>query len=132
MALTAIGIVSAQLEASVRFYAALGVAFEPAVMENPGGHGPHVEGKTATGLRLMFDTVELVKKINPDWTQPSGGTRMAMCFEQAAPADVDRIFDAAVAAGAAAVKAPWDAFWGQRYSTVRDPDGNHIHIDFRV
>ena len=23
---------------------------------------------------------------------------------------------------------PWDAFWGQRYATVRDPDGNAIDL----
>ena len=23
---------------------------------------------------------------------------------------------------------PWDAFWGQRYATVLDPDGNHVDL----
>jgi len=23
---------------------------------------------------------------------------------------------------------PWDAFWGQRYAIVTDPDGNHISL----
>ena len=23
---------------------------------------------------------------------------------------------------------PWDAFWGQRYATVHDPDGNAIEL----
>jgi uncharacterized glyoxalase superfamily protein PhnB len=23
---------------------------------------------------------------------------------------------------------PWDAFWGQRYATVRDPDGNGVDL----
>lgn len=25
-------------------------------------------------------------------------------------------------------KEPWDAFWGQRYAIVNDPDGNHISL----
>ena len=25
-------------------------------------------------------------------------------------------------------KAPWDAFWGQRYAVVVDPDGNHVDL----
>jgi uncharacterized glyoxalase superfamily protein PhnB len=24
--------------------------------------------------------------------------------------------------------APWDAFWGQRYATVLDPDGNSVDL----
>ena len=23
---------------------------------------------------------------------------------------------------------PWDAFWGQRYAIVTDPDGNHVEL----
>jgi uncharacterized glyoxalase superfamily protein PhnB len=26
------------------------------------------------------------------------------------------------------VKEPWDAFWGQRYAAVGDPDGNLIDL----
>jgi len=26
------------------------------------------------------------------------------------------------------VKEPWDAFWGQRYALVEDPDGAHVSI----
>jgi uncharacterized glyoxalase superfamily protein PhnB len=25
-------------------------------------------------------------------------------------------------------KPPWDAFWGQRYAIVRDPDGNTVDL----
>jgi hypothetical protein len=25
-------------------------------------------------------------------------------------------------------KEPWDAFWGQRYAIVLDPDGNHVEL----
>jgi uncharacterized glyoxalase superfamily protein PhnB len=25
-------------------------------------------------------------------------------------------------------KEPWDAFWGQRYAVVADPDGNHVDL----
>jgi uncharacterized glyoxalase superfamily protein PhnB len=26
------------------------------------------------------------------------------------------------------VKQPWDAFWGQRYAVIRDPDGLHLDL----
>jgi len=30
--------------------------------------------------------------------------------------------------GHRAHKAPWDAFWGQRYAQVLDPDGNSVDL----
>ena len=33
-----------------------------------------------------------------------------------------------MAAGVESHKEPWDAFWGQRYAVVKDPDGNHIDL----
>lgn len=34
----------------------------------------------------------------------------------------------AITRGGTGVKEPWDAFWGQRYCSVMDPDGNQIDI----
>jgi uncharacterized glyoxalase superfamily protein PhnB len=31
-------------------------------------------------------------------------------------------------AGATAHKEPWDAFWGQRYAQLQDPDGTFIDL----
>ena len=33
-----------------------------------------------------------------------------------------------VAAGYHGHLEPWDAFWGQRYATVLDPDGNSVDL----
>jgi uncharacterized glyoxalase superfamily protein PhnB len=33
-----------------------------------------------------------------------------------------------VSAGHTSSRAPFDAFWGQRYATVLDPDGNAIDL----
>jgi uncharacterized glyoxalase superfamily protein PhnB len=41
---------------------------------------------------------------------------------------VDRIFSELVAAGYAAHAEPWDAFWGQRYAGVVDPDGTIVDL----
>ena len=32
------------------------------------------------------------------------------------------------AAGYTTRRAPWDAFWGQRYAVVVDPDGNGVDV----
>jgi len=33
-----------------------------------------------------------------------------------------------IEAGYTGYKAPWDAFWGQRYAIIIDPDGNHVDL----
>jgi len=43
-------------------------------------------------------------------------------------ADVDRLYRELTAAGAHGYKEPWDAFWGQRYAQVHDPDGNVVDL----
>ena len=52
---------------------------------------------------------------------------MALAFLCSGPADVDAKYDELAALGYGH-KGPWDAFWRQRYATVKDPDGNHIDL----
>ncbi|MBO0703354.1 MAG: VOC family protein, partial [Candidatus Dormibacteraeota bacterium] len=80
------------------------------------------------GLRLMLDTREEIEKFNPAWSAPQGSARASFAFDCGSPGAVDEAFRELVAAGAAAVLEPWDAFWGQRYATVLDPDGNGIDL----
>ncbi|WP_223848764.1 VOC family protein [Microbacterium hominis] len=47
---------------------------------------------------------------------------------QDSPAEVDAVYAALVAAGHDGHVAPFDAFWGQRYATVLDPDGNAVDL----
>ena len=121
MSLDAIGIVSRNIARSTQFYALLGVN-----MEEKGG-SDHYEGSTPSGVRLMLDSVELVKQLHPGWTQPTG-TAMVLCFVQPSAKAVDELHARIVAAGFKSATAPWDAFWGQRYCSVLDPDGNQIDI----
>jgi len=41
---------------------------------------------------------------------------------------VDEVYAAITNAGFTGKKAPWDAFWGQRYACVLDPDGNQVDL----
>ena len=118
--LSAIGIVSKDLRASIRFYGLLGVTF-------PEPDGDHVEATLPSGLRLMLDDLKLVKELDPEWTEPKGH-RMGLAFECGSPAEVDALHARVVAAGHASKTAPWDAFWGQRYAQVVDPDGNVVDL----
>ncbi len=50
------------------------------------------------------------------------------CFACDSPDEVDATFHALVSAGYEAHLEPWDAFWGQRYAAVHDPDGNSAEL----
>ena len=79
------------------------------------------------GLRVAWDTAALIRQIDPSWTEPTGGQRVTLAFRCPAPADVDAKY-AELSALGHGHKEPWDAFWGQRYATVKDPDGNPVDL----
>ena len=117
--------VVSDLTRAIAFYRRLGLVFpEDADAE---GHG-HAEATLPGGIRFMLDTEETIRSFAPDWSPPSGGHRIAVAFLCDSPADVDRVHDELVAAGAESHRAPWDAFWGQRYAEVKDPDGNVVDL----
>ena len=118
--LDAIGIVSTDLAASIRFYGLLGVAF-------PAPEGDHVEATLPNGMRLMFDTESVIRSFRPDW-QRETGNQLALAFECASPADVDETYARVVEAGFHGEKEPWDAFWGHRYAQLQDPDGVGVDL----
>jgi catechol 2,3-dioxygenase-like lactoylglutathione lyase family enzyme len=121
--LDVIGLVVADLDASLAFYGKLGLD----VPAGPHEHG-HVEVQLPGGLRLAFDTVETIRSFDPDWAHATGGPRMALAFLCDSPGDVDRVYRELVDAGYQGHKEPWDAFWGQRYAQVLDPDGNGVDL----
>jgi catechol 2,3-dioxygenase-like lactoylglutathione lyase family enzyme len=119
--LAAIGIVTRDIAESVRFYRLLGLD-----VPNP-GEGPHHDVELPGGVRLMWDTVELMEQLDPKREEPRGH-RMALAFECESPADVDATYARLVEAGYDGKKEPYDAFWGQRYANVSDPDGNVVDL----
>jgi catechol 2,3-dioxygenase-like lactoylglutathione lyase family enzyme len=121
--LDAIGIVVADMARSLTFYRRLGLDV-PAVADGE----PHVECTLPGGLRVLWDTEETIRSFDPDWTPPGGGGRMGLAFLFDSPADVDRAYEELTGLGYAGHKAPWDAFWGQRYAVLHDPDGNGVDL----
>ena len=118
--LDAIGIVSADIAKSLQFYKLLGVDVPTEISD-------HVEAVLPSGLRLMFDSVQLMLQIDPDWKKPTGQS-MGLAFLCDSPSTVDEVFARCLATGFAGAKEPWDAFWGQRYAQVYDPDGNKVDL----
>jgi uncharacterized glyoxalase superfamily protein PhnB len=110
------------MAASLKFYRLLGMDI-PAEMDSEG----HVEVTLPGGLRLAWDTLDVILSFNDEWEEPVGH-RMGIAFLCDSPAEVDKLYDDVVAAGYESQKPPWDAFWGQRYAQVKDLDGNIIDL----
>ena len=119
--LNAVGVVVSDMARSIRFYRLLGVD----VPETP--DEGHVDTFLPNGVRLMLDTEDVVRSFRPDWTRESGN-QLGLAFECASPAEVDEIYARVEAGGVSGEKEPWDAFWGQRYAQLRDPDGVPIDL----
>jgi uncharacterized glyoxalase superfamily protein PhnB len=118
----AIGVIATDMAATLAFYRLLGLDI-PEGAESEG----HVEADLPGGFRLMFDSVATIESFST-YEPPSGGRGVGFAFRCDSPADVDATFETVIAAGYAAKEQPFDAFWGQRYATVLDPDGNPVDL----
>ena len=121
--LNGIGIIVADMGKSLAFYRRLALDI-PAAADSE----PHVSVALGGGINLMIDTIDTIKSFDAEWTPPQGGNAFGLAFECADPAEVNRVFADMVGAGYLAHKEPWDAFWGQRYAVLVDPDGNHVDL----
>ena len=75
----------------------------------------------------MIDTEETMRSFDPGW-QATGSGRVALAAQCATPGEVDRMHAELSTLGAGSHLAPFDAFWGQRYATVLDPDGIRVDL----
>lgn len=117
-----IGLVVSDMAASLAFYRRLGLDL-PAEADA----APHAEAALPGGLRLAWDTVETVRSFDPDWS-PATGSRISLAFDCGSPEGVDAVYAELTEAGHPGRLKPWDAFWGQRYAVVHDPDGNGVDL----
>jgi uncharacterized glyoxalase superfamily protein PhnB len=119
--LNAIGIVASDMARSIRFYQVVG--FDVPDTPDEG----HVDTSLPNGMRLMLDTEDVIRSFRPDWTRETGN-QVGLALECESPAEVDEIYARVTAAGFHGEKEPWDAFWGQRYAQLQDPDGVPVDL----
>lgn len=117
-----VGIVVADMAASVAFYRAIGLDV-PAGAETE----PHVNIPFGP-LVLALDTEDTIRSFDPHFTPPEDAGRVSIAFDCGTSADVDAVFADLTGAGYHGERAPFDAFWGQRYATVLDPDGVGVDL----
>jgi catechol 2,3-dioxygenase-like lactoylglutathione lyase family enzyme len=113
--LNAVGIVASDMARSLDFYRRLGLDVPDTPDEG------HVTIPLPNGLRLMLDSEEEIRKFRPDWTRQPGN-QLSLAVQCDSPAEVDKLYAQMGSAGYQGDKDPWDAFWGQRYAQLRDPD----------
>ena len=118
--LNAVGIVTADMAASVRFYRLLGLD-----VADPSPD--HLDTALPNDIRLMFDTEAVIGSFEADWKRATGN-QLSLAFECESPAEVDAIYARVVEAGFRGRREPWDAFWGQRYAQLEDPDGVPVDL----
>ncbi len=122
MKLDAVGVTSTDFSKSILFYEILGFTFGDV---NSGEK--HIESVADdSSIRLMIDSQELIANIIGETPKPGNHSNFAISYSH--PDEVDQLVNQLLTNGFTVVKEPWDAFWGQRYAVVEDPDGYKVDL----
>jgi uncharacterized glyoxalase superfamily protein PhnB len=119
--LNALGIAVSDMANSIRFYRLVGLD----VPETP--DEDHVDAFLPNGVRFMLDSEDVIRSFMPEWKRENGN-QIAVALECSSPAEVDEVYARVTDAGFESEKEPWDAFWGQRYALLIDPDGVRVNL----
>jgi catechol 2,3-dioxygenase-like lactoylglutathione lyase family enzyme len=114
--ISAITLVTADMAASVAFYAVLG---SEVVFGGAEASFTTLKVNEEQFLNLQFD---------PTWVQPERVWGRFILWVD----NVDLVYDAFRAAGFAPLMAPSDAVWGERYFHILDPAGHEVSIARRL
>lgn len=116
---SAVAIAVSDMEKSLRFYRSLGLEF---AQEDPRHH--HCISPGSIPFMLNDDSLMPMMGVK----EPMGENGRASLAVRCADAEeVDRIYGIAASDGYG-LAPPWDAFWGQHYAVIRDPDGTRIDL----
>lgn len=122
-----IGIVVSDMARSLAFYRELGLDI-PTSADTEG----HVEVTLPGGMRLGWDTEEVIASFDESFSPVPGAGRISLAFLCESPEAVDTVYARLTGLGHLGHKPPWDAFWGQRYAIVHDPDGTEVSLFARL
>lgn len=110
------------MPASLRFYRQLG-------LDIPGGSETemHVRFTFPNGMTLAWDDQRLYQELHPQWKPSVGGPQLSFALQCDSPGAVDELYAELDSAGFG-YHEPFDAPWGMRYATLRDPDANLVDL----
>jgi predicted enzyme related to lactoylglutathione lyase len=117
-----IDIVVADMGRALSFYRTLG-------LDAPTGQDEEmqVQIQTPGAATLGLVTEAAVREHNPHWITPVG-QRVTFSCRCDSVTELDETYARVTKAGYVGLKEPWDAFWGQRYAFLQDPDGNRVDL----
>ena len=122
----AVGVTSSNFKSTVKFYSLLGFDFPEYKKDEQ-----HLEANTKDGgVRLMIDSTKMFIELNDEEPKPGNRSAFAVLYESIE--EVNKVSSAVKEAGFKVIKEPWDAFWGQRYAVVEDPDGYRVDLFARL
>lgn len=122
MKINAVGVTTSNFLKTIQFYEILGFKF-PDRKKDEG----HLESIPVDGsAKLMIDTQAIVKNILGE--NPKPGNHSVFAIEYKSPLEIDEVVNNLHSLDFKIVKEPCDAFWGQRYSVVEDPDGYKVDL----
>nr|WP_233224583.1 VOC family protein [Thiomonas sp. X19] len=92
----------------------------------------HARARLPDGFQLEFDNEKLARIYHAAWRRGEGrrhsSSRIIIGIALPTRAAVDQRYAELTAAGYASRQCPFDAFWGQRYAIVTDPDGHDVGL----
>lgn len=121
MKINAIGISSKSLTKSIKFYEIVGFEFPKL-----SGKDKHIESINNAGAKLMLDDAGFVKEMIGTTPLPSNHSNFAIQYDSVE--ELNKVVYKLVETGYTIFKQPWDAFWGQRYAIIKDPDGYMLDL----
>ncbi len=104
-------------EAAISFYRDAFGAIEDFRLTEPGGRIGHAELRLGGGRLLLSAEYPEMNLLAPTPDRPAAVTLHLHV------ADADALVERAIACGATLLRAPADAFYGERSGTIRDPFG---------
>ncbi|HRN69672.1 MAG TPA: VOC family protein [Candidatus Woesebacteria bacterium] len=121
MKLNAVAVTAKNLKKTVKFYSLLGFQFSEFTEDEQ-----HVETIANGDAKLMVDSTTMIKDILGE--EPKPGNHSSFAVQYDSPEEVNEVARKIKEAGFTLVKEPWNAFWGQRYCVVQDPDGYMVDL----
>ena len=109
---------------SLAFYRLLGLDIPEGLNDEM-----NVEITTPNGYTLSWSVEAMMIQVGgAKWQNLSAQGRVRVAFQCDSPHEVDATYARLTAAGHPSEAEPWDAFWGQRFAQMRDPDGCLVDI----
>lgn len=120
MKLDMVGIIVESMEATILFYERLG-------FDVLGEKEADYVELNNNGMRISLNTKKMIEGIY-GYPPKSEGDKIELAFLCDSPKEIDQLCEKMNNFGYEVFKEPWQAFWGQYYAIIKDPDGNLLSL----